>query len=105
MSYPKALGSAFRAFVVSNGYTYQEKPSAKRFFDAFTSGEWKRKPKKLRPVVKYKEFPGGQTAAVVSGWAYAVLSLRGRHYKTFGHLIQDILAGNWEKQPQDTSSE
>jgi len=98
MSYPAALGKEFRELCVKEGYVYQKRPSPKRFFEDLISGEWVRLPVASNPPVRHREYPGGQTAVTVSLKAYGVLSKRGTLYKTFGHMVQDIIAGNWVRR-------
>lgn len=98
ISYPAALGPEFRAFCVQHGYIYQSRASAKAFFCDLTSGYWIRRDPTV-PIPPYQEFPGGQTGMTVAMTSFRVLTKRGRHYKTFGHLIQDIIAGNWARNP------
>lgn len=99
MSYPNALGQTFRDFCLEHGYVYQRRASSKAFFRSFTSGEWVRKSLAVAPLEPHREFPHDgvhrQTAVTVTLDSYTVLAKRTRHYKTFGHLIQDIVAGNW----------
>lgn len=105
MSYPAALGKPFRELCLREGYVYQRRPSSKAFFKALTSGEWVRLPLASHPPVKHREFPGGQTAVTVSLKAYEVLSKRGTLYKTFGHMVQDIIAGNWVRRENINTKE
>lgn len=105
MSYPRALWGRFGEWLLAHGYEHRGRPAAKRFVQDLAAGQWRRLPVDRYPLPRYQVLGPRQTTVRVEQWAHRVLKSRKPLYRTFGHLIQDVVAGNWVRSGDGKGSE
>lgn len=94
---PKPLRIVFGRWLLENGFIHQKKPSFTKFVKALQGEEWYRG---KEPIPKANGgFEDGRASMGLSDEHFEFLQRGVAHfYKSWGHFIQDVIAGNWLKK-------